>query len=1111
MPKIPYKSEKSGEDEDYEIVSFEDFCDKSPGSKTDLLTLNDNINYRLCYESDKGSKFAEAGECSREADRQTETSLNGAKNVSFKRRLSNSFAPFGKYNPKSGRAPLFSGVIPKPRNEGESTSREPRYQRFSEQRNIFQRIWEHIPGVGSGVLGMALVCALCVGVWWAVSGVLGGTWGEEQYRKLWERTHPDDIKKPLTPLSYEKPKVVTEYRYHDHNNLSTKNRSNGTEQSRRRSEYNKKNMYPDRTPDMLQDVCAKVTDDMKFDCLPFGNEDDCAKRGCCWKPTDVKGAPYCYYPSQYDTFHFLNMTEDKHSMTVYYEKSRPSGYPDDFHIVRMDFNYMSNDLLQIKIYDGERRRFEPPYPDMSYASKPLTDMKYRVQVEGSMMGFKVVRVSDNVTIFNTQDVGGMILSDKFLQISAVLPTNRVYGLGEKRSRFLNDMNYKTFAIFNRDRAPVEDVNLYGSHPFYMAVEQDGNTHGTLLFNSNAMDIVLQPTPAITYRTIGGILNFYIFMGPTPKEVVAQYTELIGRPFMPPYWSLGFHLCKYNYGGLNVTKHVWQTNRDAGIPFDVQWNDIDYMHDHNDFTYDTQEYAGLPDFVKLLHNEGMHYMIIIDPGIGASEKAGTYAAYDRGIEMDVFIKNSTNQPFVGKVWNVGLTVFPDFTHPNSTPYWVEMMTDFHKNIPFDGAWIDMNEPSNFVDGAMFGHCEPENLPYMPNTHDQHLNQHTLCMDAQHYIGVHYDLHNLYALTEAIATNFALQEIRGKRSFVITRASFPGLGQYAGHWSGDIYSDWHDMKMTVPELLTFSLFGIPMMGADICGFNGNTTPELCKRWMQLGAFYPFSRNHNSDGSTPQDPVSMGPEVVEASVKALRMRYQLLPYYYTLFWRAHLYGETVVRPLFFDTPSNTILHDIDTQFMVGPSLLITPILDEGATTARGYFPGPEDWFHFPTGLLVGTDEWKEVNEDQTVAVKGGAIIPLQEPPKNGPVTTTNTRSCPLQLLIVPSKNNSAYGELYWDDGDDIHSIFEKKFSHIEFDLNSNELRSKVTWWGYGVPSLDKLTIFNQNPVENVKVNGEPCVKSCQYTYSQSKVLEVDVTLQLDTSFVVTWSSKGVTGKDG
>ncbi|CAH0584053.1 unnamed protein product [Chrysodeixis includens] len=897
MPKIPYKSEKNHEDdEDYEIVSFEDFCDKSPGSKTDLLTLNDNINYRLCYESDKGSKLAETeGETSRSADRHSETSLNGPKSVTFKRKLSNSFAPFGRYNAKAGRAPLFSGVIPKPRNEGESTSREHRYQRFSEQRNIFRRAWEHLPGLGSGMLGVALVCALCVGAWWAVGGAVGGTWGEEHYRKLWERTHPDAITKPLSPMPYEK--QMPEYRYHDHNNLSTKNKSNGTD-TRKKSDLNKKNVYPERTVEVLQDMCAKVEENMKFDCLPQGkiNEKECVKRGCCWKSSDTQGVPYCYYPSHYDTFRFLNMTEDRHGMSVYLEKVRPSGYPGDFDTVRMDFKYLSDDVLQIKIYDADHKRFEPMIPEITMVSKPLTKMRYRVQVEGSVIGFKIVRNSDNVTVVNAQDVGGWILSDKMLQLSAVLPTSHIFGLGEKRARFMNNLQWNTFALFNRDRAPVEDANLYGTQPFYLAVEHDGKSHGMLLLNSNAMDIVLQPSPGITYRTTGGILNFFVMMGPEPKQVVAQYTEIIGRPFMPPYWSLGFHLCRFNYNSVNATRSVWKANRDAGIPFDVQWNDIDYMKDHNDFTIDTKRFGGLPEFVREIHAEGMHYVIIVDAGVGVSDKPGTYPPYDRGVAMDIFVKNSTNQILIGQVWNTGVTVYPDFTHPNSSSYWLEMMSNFHKAVPYDGAWIDMNEPSNFRDGTASGSCAPEQLPYSPHT-DGDLRTHTLCMDAKQYAGVHADVHNLYSITEAVATYFSLAEIRGKRPFIITRSSFVGTGKYSGHWSGDISSDWHDMKMTIPELLSFSLFGIPMMGADICGFNGDTTVELCKRWMQLGAFYPFSRNHNSDRAIAQDPVSMGPAVVEASRKSLRLRYRLLPYYYTLFWRAHVYGDTVVRPLFFE----------------------------------------------------------------------------------------------------------------------------------------------------------------------------------------------------------------------
>ncbi|CAH0398598.1 unnamed protein product [Chilo suppressalis] len=1111
MPKIPYKAEKSQEeDEDYEIVSFEDFCDKSPGSKTDLLTLNDNINYRLCYESDKSPNFADKyGEPSNvDAENHTETSLNDSKNVTFKRKLSNSFAPFGRSNAKSGKAPLFSAVIPKARNEGESSSREHRYQRFSEQRNWLQRSWELIASAGPGMLGVALVCALCVGAWWAASGALGGAWGEEHYRKLWERAHPDNTKKPPTPMTYEK--ILPEYRYHDHNNLSTKNKSNGTEFTRKNANLNKKS-FIDRPPEVLKDICAKVEDNMRFDCFPQANanENDCIKRGCCWRLPEQKGGniPYCFYPPQYDSFRFLNMTEDKHSVTVYYEKARPSGYPDDFEVARIDFKYMSDDTLQIKIYDADNKRFEPPLPEIATNSQPLSDMKYRVEINASTVGFKVVRNSNNVTILDTQDVGGLILSDKFLQLSAVLSTKHIFGLGERRAKFLVDMNWQTFALFNRDRAPVEHQNLYGTHPFFLGVEPQGDSFGVLLLNSNAMDVVTQPAPGVTFRAVGGVLTLLVTLGGGPAHVAAQHARLVGPTFMPPYWALGFHLCKFNYMSLNTTREVWKKNRDAGIPFDVQWNDIDYMKNRNDFTYDEENFAGLPAFVDELHKEGMHYMIIIDPGVSASEKVGTYPPYDRGIEMNVFVKNATDQPFIGKVWNTETTVFPDFTHPNATQYWLDMMTDFHKKVKYDGAWIDMNEPSNMLDGIKEGQCADERFPYMPHTGDALLRTHTICMDAKQYAGEHYDLHNLYGLYEAVATNFALSDIRGKRPFVISRSTFLGSGKFTGHWSGDIDSTWHDMRMTIPELLNFNLFGIPMMGADICGFRGNTTLELCKRWMQLGAFYPFSRNHNSDTSSPQDPVSLGPEVVSASRSALRLRYRLLPYYYTLFYRAHLFGESVVTPLFYDDPKNVSLYDIDDQFMVGPHVMVSPILQPGVTTTAALFPSHSRWYHIMTGANIPSGQRRDVTEDQIVTVKGGGILPLQEPPLRGPVTTTNTRSQPLQLLAAPNGTDAARGELYWDDGDSLNNYDEKKFSHIEFELERNVLRSNVIWWGFGVPSINNITVFNQPTVVSVSVDGTNCVKShCQFAYVEKfKVLHIfRINLALDKPFEVKWLYK-------
>jgi lysosomal alpha-glucosidase len=103
-----------------------------------------------------------------------------------------------------------------------------------------------------------------------------------------------------------------------------------------------------------------------------------------------------------------------------------------------------------------------------------------------------------------------------------------------------------------------------------------------------------------FRALGGILDFYIFTGPTPNAVVEQYTDVIGKPFIPPYWALGYQQCKFGYKSLERTKQILEQTQKAGIPIDVQWNDIDYMNENKDFTVDSTLYKGLGQFVEDLH-------------------------------------------------------------------------------------------------------------------------------------------------------------------------------------------------------------------------------------------------------------------------------------------------------------------------------------------------------------------------------------------------------------------------------------------------------------------------------------------------------------------------------
>ena len=200
-----------------------------------------------------------------------------------------------------------------------------------------------------------------------------------------------------------------------------------------------------------------------------------------------------------------------------------------------------------------------------------------------------------------------------------------------------------------------------------------------------------------------------------------------------------------------------------------------MNQRLDWTYATDRLSELPEIVADLHHHNQHYINIIDPAI--SVKPG-YEPYDTGLLNNVFIKEyNSDKPITGLVWP-GPTVFPDFTNPNTTVWWAEMAAGFHEKIPFDGIWIDMNEPSSFVDGSDNG-CpitKWDHPPYIPSVLDGQLYDKTLCASSRQFLSNHYNLHNMYGHFEAISTYKALKRIKkGKRPFVLTRSTFPGTGQ------------------------------------------------------------------------------------------------------------------------------------------------------------------------------------------------------------------------------------------------------------------------------------------------------------------------------------------------
>ncbi|CAO2198822.1 unnamed protein product [Urochloa humidicola] len=741
-------------------------------------------------------------------------------------------------------------------------------------------------------------------------------------------------------------------------------------------------------------------------------------------------------------------------------KQRTSTYGPDIPRLRLFVKHERRERVRVQITDADKQRWEVPYnllprepaPPVTggkVTGAPFTAAEYPGEELVFTYGrdpfwFAVHRRSTRQTLFNTS-AGALVFKDQYLEVSTWLPKEAaLYGLGENtQPGGIRLRPNDPYTIYTTDISAINlNTDLYGSHPVYMDLRSLGGrgvAHAVLLLNSNGMDVFYRGT-SLTYKVIGGLLDFYFFSGPTPLAIVDQYTSMIGRPAPIPYWAFGFHQCRWGYKNLSVVEGVVEGYRNAQIPLDVIWNDDDHMDAAKDFTLDPVNYPRpkLLAFLDKIHAQGMKYIVLIDPGIAVNN---SYGVYQRGMARDIFIKLD-GEPYLAQVWP-GPVYFPDFLNPNGVSWWIDEVQRFHDLVPVDGLWIDMNEASNFCTGKCtipkthqcpipdsktpwvccldcknITNTRWDEPPYKINASGQtaRLGFNTIATSATHYNGIlEYNAHSLYGFSQAIATHKALQGLQGKRPFILTRSTFVGSGAYAAHWTGDNKGTWENLRYSISTMLNFGIFGMPMVGADICGFYPSPTEELCNRWIELGAFYPFSRDH-ANFASPRQELYVWESVAKSARNALGMRYKLLPYLYTLNYQAHLTGAPVARPVFFSFPDFTTCYGLSTQFLLGSSVMVSPVLEEGATSVNAMFP-PGTWYNlFDTTKVVVSKGGAPVRLDAplneiNVHVYQNTVLPMQR----GGVISKDARATPFTLVVAfpfGATEADAEGAVYVDD---------------------------------------------------------------------------------------------------
>ncbi|SEF83340.1 glycoside hydrolase family 31 protein [Bosea lathyri] len=569
---------------------------------------------------------------------------------------------------------------------------------------------------------------------------------------------------------------------------------------------------------------------------------------------------------------------------------------------------------------------------------------------------------------------------------------RHYGLGDKAGPL--DRTGRRFAIDAVDPcgfdAELSDP-LYKMLPFFI-VDGARGAHGVFYDNlaTGSVDLgcTLDNYHGLfrSWKGDDGDLDYYVMAGPSVPDVVRRFSWLTGGQAFAPRWSFGFGVTSMAIADApdadaRISDFVAKC-RQHEIPCDSFHFGSGYTQIGNRryaFNWNRDKFPDPAATMARLKEAGLQPVANLKPCL-LDDHPRLSEALDGGFLVQ---DGDTGKPAVAQFWD-GLGFHLDFTHPDGRAWWRDGIETALLDYGFVTVWNDNNEYEIWDEDAL---CHGDGRPFSQ----------ALARPVQALL-----------MTKLSYEAQAARE-PGKRQYSVTRGGCAGISRYAQTWSGDNETAWKTLRFNLTQGLNMSLSGMFSIGHDVGGFHGPTPgPELFCRFNEFCALWPrmVMNSWNDDGvvNLPWMHEAVIPQVREA----IALRYRLMPYLYTQMWRASRDNQPAVRPLFYDFPDDPVARTVEDAFMLGPDLLVAPVLEEGATQRSVTLPAhPGGWYdwhssrHFPGGSVATVEA---PLGRLPVFVRSGALVPVGDP---------SGREDARELLVF-GPEAAATGELYEDDGD-------------------------------------------------------------------------------------------------